>query len=151
MSVVRILLITKGSFASLNTLSVSTKRYHDDKVFLSRLNFLAAIGVYGLGWNTVALLCIKLECLWLAFHPRKPGKLDFFPVGDGFCKEGTRIIPPAIFKQDDTTSQLSNIWWMPNSVSKGFDTAMRTGSSRRFKRYPTTYRWLSSQPPFNLD
>ena len=27
---------------------------------------------------------------------------------------------------------------IPNSVSKGFDTAMKTGSSRRFKRYPTT-------------
>ena len=35
-------------------------------------------------------------------------------------------------------SQLSNLWWMPNSVSKGFDTAMRTGSSSRLKWYPTT-------------
>ena len=34
--------------------------------------------------------------------------------------------------------QLSNLWWMLNSVSKSFDTAMRTGSSRRFKRHPTT-------------
>ena len=31
--------------------------------------------------------------------------------------------------------QLSNLWWIPNSVSKGFDTAMKRGSSRRFKRY----------------
>ena len=35
--------------------------------------------------------------------------------------------------------KLSNLWWMANSVSKGFDTAIKTGSSRRFKRYPTTY------------
>ena len=47
--------------------------------------------------------------------------------------------------------QLSNLWWMPNSVRKGFDTAMKTGSSRQFKRYPTTYRWVSSQLPFTED
>ena len=46
--------------------------------------------------------------------------------------------------------QLSNLWWMANSVSKGFDTARRTGSSRRFKRYPTTYRWVSSRLPLRL-
>ena len=48
-------------------------------------------------------------------------------------------------------SQLSNLRWMPNSVSKGFDPAMKTGSSRRFKRYPTTYRWVLSQLPFTED
>ena len=47
--------------------------------------------------------------------------------------------------------QLSNLWWMPNSVSNGFDTAMKTGSSRRFEQYPTTYRWESSQLPFTED
>ena len=26
-------------------------------------------------------------------------------------------------------TQLSNLWWMPNSVSKGFDTAIKMGSS----------------------
>ena len=30
--------------------------------------------------------------------------------------------------------QLSNLRWMPNSVSKGFGTALKTGSSRRFKQ-----------------
>ena len=40
---------------------------------------------------------------------------------------------------------------MPNSVSKGFDTAMKTSSSRRFKRHPTTYRWVSSWLPFTVD
>ena len=48
-------------------------------------------------------------------------------------------------------TQLSNLWWMPNSVSKCFGTAMRTGSSRRFKRYPTTYMWVSSWFPFTVD
>ena len=48
-------------------------------------------------------------------------------------------------------AQLSNLRWMPNSVSKGFDTAMRTGSSRWFKRYPTTYMWVSSWLTFTVD
>ena len=43
------------------------------------------------------------------------------------------------------------LWWIQNWVSKGFDSAMKTGSSRRFKRYPTTYRWESSQIPFTED
>ena len=38
-------------------------------------------------------------------------------------------------KTEYYASQLSNLWWISNSVSKGFDTAMKTGSSRRFKRY----------------
>ena len=48
-------------------------------------------------------------------------------------------------------SQLSNLWWMPNSISKGFDTAMKTGSSRWFKLYPTTYMWVSSWLPVTVD
>ena len=48
-------------------------------------------------------------------------------------------------------TQLSNLWWMPNSVSKGFDTAMKMGSTRRFKQYPTTYRRVSSHLPFTED
>ena len=47
--------------------------------------------------------------------------------------------------------QLSNLWWMPNSVSIGFGTAMKMGSSRRFKWHPTTPRWVSSQLPFTVD
>ena len=48
-------------------------------------------------------------------------------------------------------SQPSNLRWMPNSVSKGFDTAMKMGSSRQCKRYPTTYRWVSRWPPFTVE
>ena len=47
--------------------------------------------------------------------------------------------------------QLSNLWRMANSVRMGFGTAMRTGSSRRFKRYPTTYMWVSSWLPITVD
>ena len=54
-----------------------------------------------------------------------------------------------VFK--DASQQLFNLWWMPNSVSNGFDTAMKTGSSRRFKRYPTTYVWVSSWLPVTED
>ena len=48
-------------------------------------------------------------------------------------------------------AQLSNLWWMPNSVRIGFGPAMKTGSSRRFKRNPTTYMWVSSWLPFTVD
>ena len=48
--------------------------------------------------------------------------------------------PVAFLMPMKYVTQLSNLWWIPNSVSKGFDTTMKTGSSRRFKRYPTTYR-----------
>ena len=41
-----------------------------------------------------------------------------------------------------TVAQLANLWWMPKSVSIGFGTAMKTDSSRRFKRYYTTYMWV---------
>ena len=47
--------------------------------------------------------------------------------------------------------QLSKLRWMPNSVCIGFDTAMKTGSSRQFKRYPTTYMWVSSWLLFTVD
>ena len=40
---------------------------------------------------------------------------------------------------------------MANSVSKGFGTAMKKGSSRRFKRHPTNYIWVSSWLPFTVD
>ena len=50
-----------------------------------------------------------------------------------------------------TFTQLSNLWWVSSSISKGFGHAMKTGSSRRFKRYLTTYRWASSQIPFTED
>ena len=37
-----------------------------------------------------------------------------------------------------SSSQLSNLWWMPNSVPIGFGPAVKMGSSRRFKWYSTT-------------
>ena len=39
----------------------------------------------------------------------------------------------------NSRTQLSNLWWMSNSDCMGFGTAMRTGSSRRYKRYLATY------------
>ena len=50
-----------------------------------------------------------------------------------------------------TETQLSNLWWMPNWVSIGFDSAMKTGSSRRLKRYSTTYGCVSKWLPFTVD
>ena len=48
-------------------------------------------------------------------------------------------------------SKLSILWWLSNSVSYGFDTAMKTGSWRQFKRYPTTCIWVSSYLSFTVD
>ena len=47
--------------------------------------------------------------------------------------------------------QLSNLWWMPNSVHIGFGAAVKTGSTRQFKRHPTAYKWVSSQLPLTED
>ena len=41
-------------------------------------------------------------------------------------------------------AQLSNLWWIPNSVSICFSPVIKTGSSRRFKRFLTTHVWLLS-------
>ena len=48
-------------------------------------------------------------------------------------------------------SQLSDLWWMLNSVCLGFGTIMRTGSSRWFKLHPTTCMWVSSWLLFTVD
>ena len=44
-------------------------------------------------------------------------------------------------------SQLPNLWWIPNSLSRGFGTAIRIGSSRTrwFQWSPTIYISVSSQ------
>ena len=46
--------------------------------------------------------------------------------------------------------QLSNLWWMPNLVSKGFAPAMRTDSSRWFQRYLESYMICEFQVGFLL-
>ena len=56
-----------------------------------------------------------------------------------------------LYRALEETTTLSNLRWMASSVSKGFDTAMKTGSSRRFKWYPKTCMWVSSWLPFNMD
>ena len=48
-------------------------------------------------------------------------------------------------------TELSNLWWMPNSVGMGFDTVTKMGSSRKWERYPTTNMWVSSQLPVTKD
>ena len=68
------------------------------------------------------------------------------------CKQTSMYFPGlSLIGGRGYCSQLSNLWWMPNSVSKGFDTAMKKGSSRRFKQYPTIYMWVSSWLPFTVD
>ena len=48
-------------------------------------------------------------------------------------------------------TQLSNLWWIPNSVCIGFCIAMKMDSSRRFQRYPSTYMCVSSRLPYTVD
>ena len=50
----------------------------------------------------------------------------------GVCRAGSRHV-------GHRGPQISNLWWMLSSVSIVFDPAMKMGSSRRFKRYSTTY------------
>ena len=64
-------------------------------------------------------------------------------IGDGLLLDK--------YWQHHNVTQLSNLWRIPNSVRIGFDPAMKMGSSRRFKRYPTTYMWVSSWLPFTMD
>ena len=54
---------------------------------------------------------------------------------------GRALLPDACCQRQGhkhSSSQLSNLWWMPNSLSKHFGTAMRKGSSRSLQWYPTT-------------
>ena len=73
------------------------------------------------------------------------------PMRGRVCAENQVTKALRNFSLELNKRKLSNLWWMPNSLSNGFDTAMKTGSSRRFKRYPTTYRWVSSWLPFTVD
>ena len=62
-------------------------------------------------------------------------KESFYPMKNFFRKMHLSWHP----------TQLSNLWWMSNSVCMGFGTAVRMGSLRRLKRCPTNFTWVSSQ------
>ena len=49
-------------------------------------------------------------------------------------------------KKSYKRTQLSKVWWMPHQ-KLGFDTVMKTGLTRRFQQYPSTYMWNSSWLP----
>ena len=53
-----------------------------------------------------------------------------------------------MFSFDQNRARISNLWWMPTSVSRNFGTARKVGSSRKFLWYPTSSRWESRQLPF---
>ena len=42
------------------------------------------------------------------------------------------------------------MWWMPNSVCKGFGLAIRTGSSRRYQWYFTTWTYTCVSCPLGI-
>ena len=69
-------------------------------------------------------------------------------TAERFCFTKCHLAPVYWAKN---STQLSNLWRIPNSVRIGFGPAMKMGSSRRFKRYPTTYMWVSSQLLFPVD
>ena len=66
----------------------------------------------------------------------------------GKCTKPEKVSNFKLFVNGKT--QLSDLWWMPNSVNKSFGKAMKTGWSRRFKRYPTTYAVCKFQVGFPL-
>ena len=59
------------------------------------------------------------------------------------------LLPPLY--TTNTEPQHSNLWWMPNTISRSFGTAMKTGSSRCLQPCPLTYDWGSSQLPFTVE
>ena len=104
-------------------------------------------------FNTV-FFCITLEFTTRLPHPFS--QQTFIPKAYKRIVTNPSKRPPTTSTYGNLAKmqwrpQLSNLWWMPNSVSIGFDTAMKTDSSRRFKRYPTTYGWVSSRLPFTVD
>ena len=72
--------------------------------------------------------------------PFNPGTMGYIDFSDIF-----------MFHFYIASAQLSNLWWMPNSVRPGSGPCMKTGSSRQFKWYPTNYRWVSSWLLFTVD
>ena len=120
-------------------------------------------------WSYLRTWCWWVEVeVWMAHHFQVGVQGSVFPlwrwhserivhklsIGPGmpFLLRGTPLTwkphfcqPTLREEKGDTTLQCMR---MPNTVSKGFDTAMKMGSSRRFKLYPTTYIWVSSQIPF---
>ena len=125
-------------------------RYNDPKEAASlRLN--ASAGMLAIIYTHLLKLLIQNQ-QYTFFMPKFDWKKWSFGLSS---KTNQRNLDPRIpIPSPDyetavsKTSQLSNLGWMPNSVSKYFDPAMKTGSSRQFKRHPTTYMsWL----PFTVD
>ena len=69
------------------------------------------------------------------------GTFMHFPVTTCQIMEGFELI------ESFTVSQLSILWWMSNSVGKGFGTKKKMGSLKRFQQYSPIYVWVSSQVP----
>ena len=101
-------------------------------------------------------LCYVTARLFL-FHVHSPSSHKSF--GSGYhhgpssrkSSAGASSLASTGSVQSSPGNTTLHLYWMPNSVSIGFGTAIKTGSSRRFKRYPTTYGWVSSQLPFTAD
>ena len=99
--------------------------------------------------TALKLMAFTKSCFAYLFSPESCVKwvaLTNVESSNDFAKLLAVMWPPQVFKLPSKAynkAQLSNLLWMPNSVSKGFGLAMRTSSSRRFKRYPKTYMWVS--------
>ena len=75
-----------------------------------------------------------MEVCQYVLAQRQKEKQLFFSKAVQFCLSFSAYI-----------TQLSNLWWMPNSVRKGFGPPMLLGSSRRLQKYPANHRWVSSR------
>ena len=97
-----------------------------------------AIRSYKASQNQLSTVYLSTELRKLFLRGTSSEAVPSVPIA---CQVSVIRIPyyRALSALLDHFLQLSNIWWIPNSVTKGFDTAMRTGSSRWFN-------WNSTQP-----
>ena len=101
-------------------------------------------------WQINDILSVWPPNIWLPAPP----PLSLPILSNRLCtivKLTCMLFWPWVLPVVGSPSQLSNRRRMPNSVRIGFGPAMKMGSSRRFKQYPTTYMWVSSWLPFTMD
>ena len=83
------------------------------------LNFDNALWPNHLAYSKPKGTCGKTMAISFIWHP-------------GISNRPTCWVTMTLWK---SWPQLSNLWWMPNSVSKGFGPIMTKGSCRRFQQY----------------
>ena len=68
----------------------------------------------------------------------------------GQARPDQKHLQPGVGKVSKA-KQLSNLWWMQNSVCMGSGTAMKRAHQDDSNDTPTTYMWVSSHLPFTVN